>query len=232
MRQNYQNNEAAVLTAQQPEPAAWEQRELTDDQRRLVVSHMPLASAMAWRMRDYGVSQEDLRQEGCMGLCEAAMRYDESVRCSFAAYAAHWCRKMMLVAISRYGTPMQLPDSQRAAARFYSLDLEENPQEDDDETATDRLLAAPFRERENEEMLRKGQIRRIDEALGCLSRKERELVRLYYGFEAERLSLTEMAVAMGISKARASSIHRRALLKLEAALRERPLVDYLTLWME
>ena len=52
--------------------------ELTDDARLLVISHMPLAYAMAWRMRDCGISLEDLRQEGCLGLCEAAMRYDES----------------------------------------------------------------------------------------------------------------------------------------------------------
>ena len=67
---------------------------LNDDCRLLVISHMPLAYAMAWRLKDCGVSLEDLRQEGCLGLCEAATRYNEQLGCRFATYASYWCRKM------------------------------------------------------------------------------------------------------------------------------------------
>ena len=188
--------------------------ELTDDRRLLVISHMPLAYAMAWRMRDYGVSLEDLRQEGCIGLCEAAMRYDESQGCRFATYAAHWCRKMMLMAIYRYGAPMRLPERERNAIRFYRLDNGENPQAGEKEA--------------DEDLLRAGQLRRIDEALGCLTPTEQQIIAQSFGIDTERLSLTEIATGLGISKARASVLHSRALRKLEAELRKRPLVDYLT----
>ena len=176
--------------------------ELTDDHRLLVISHMPLAYAMAWRMRDCGISLEDLRQEGCLGLCEAALRYDENMDCSFATYASHWCRKMMLMAIHRGKTADSLQDET----------LRE--QEDD------------------EDLLRTGQQRRIDDCLQCLTQQEQQIIRRFYGFETKRLSLTEIASSMGFSKARASALHRRSLQKLEAALREHPLVDYLTPWLE
>jgi RNA polymerase sigma factor (sigma-70 family) len=176
--------------------------ELTDDCRLLVISHMPLAYAMAWRMKDRGVSLEDLRQEGCLGLCEAAMRYNETIDCTFATYASHWCKKMMYLAIRRH----QSSDSVQ----------EENirePEKDDD-------------------LLRTGQRQRIDEALQCLTKQEQQLVRLFYGLDGEQFSITEIATEMGFTKARASALHQRALRKLEKALMERPLVDYLAPWLD
>ncbi len=175
---------------------------LTDDCRLLVISHLPLAYAMAWRMKDCGISLEDLRQEGCLGLCEAALRYDETADCSFAAYASHWCRKMILMAIHRHRTTDREPESL-------------HPEEKDDE-----------------DLLRIGQQHRIDDALRCLTPKEQQIVRQFYGLDAKRFSLTEIAASLGISKARASNLHTRALKKLETALMERPLVDYLTPWLE
>ena len=137
---------------------------LTDDCRLLVISHMPLAYAMAWRMKDYGVSLEDLRQEGCLGLCEAAMRYDESADCSFAAYASHWCRKMMLAAINRYKSTDNTPPE-----------------------------APLLEEQEDADLLRTGQRHRIDDALKCLTQNEQQVIRQFYGLDTERRSLTEIA---------------------------------------
>lgn len=171
--------------------------ELTDDGRLLVISHMPLAYAMAWRMKDCGVSLEDLRQEGCLGLCEAALRYDETVDCNFATYARHWCRKMMYKAINRRQTAGDLQDE-------------------------------TFREEaEDEDLLRSAQLRRIDESLQCLAPEEQQVIKQFYGLDTKRLSLTEIAASLGFSRSRASAIHLRALQKLEKALTERPLVDYL-----
>ena len=176
--------------------------ELTDSCRLLVTNHIPLAYAMAWRMKDCGVSLEDLRQEGCLGLCEAAMRYDEDANCSFATYARHWCRKMMFMAIHRGRTAESL--------------REETLREETDD----------------EDLLRSGQLRRIDDAMQCLTPQERQIIRQFYGLGTERRSLTEIANGFGFSKARASTLHLRALRKLEKAFREHPLADYLTPWLE
>lgn len=175
--------------------------ELTSDCQKLVALHMPLAYAMAWKLKDCGLSLDDLQQESLLGLCEAALRYDEDAGCSFATYASYWCRKMMLTAIRRH----------RAAG---SQPVEQCP------------------EPENEDLLRIGQQQRIDDALQGLSSQEQQFVRLFYGFGTKRLDLMETASTLGISKARASVIHAKALRKLEAALTKRPLVDYLSLWLE
>lgn len=176
--------------------------ELSDDCRLLVISHMPLAYAMAWRLKDCGVSLDDLRQEGCLGLCEAAMRYNENVDCSFATYASHWCKKMMYLAIRRHKTG----DAQQEGT---------------------------FREEEDcEDLLRAGQKQRIDDSLQCLTPKEQQVVRQFYGLDGERLSLTKIATLLGISIPRVSTLHQRALRKLEKALMDRPLVDYLAPWLE
>lgn len=198
----------------------------------LVVSHLPLAYAMAWRLRDCGVSLEDLRQEGALGLCEAAKRYDENIGNTFAAYASYWCRKMMLKAIRRYGMPVRLPERERRALRFYSLDAEEKQTEICDGMGKNQLLNTCYQESEQEDQLRRAQQRRIGDALQCLSPLERQVVRLYYGIDCKQLSLTEIAAEMGFSASRAASLHAEALPKLETEFRHRPLVDYLEQWLD
>ena len=232
MRQDVQKNEVAALETKLHERSVRRFSELTDDCRLLVISHMPLAYAMAWRMKDYGVTLEDLRQEGCVGLCEAALRYDESVDSTFAAYASYWCRKMMLLAIYRYGRPLQLPARERCAIHIYKLDTEVTPQAEDDERSADKTLAAAFRAQEDEGVLRMGQQHRIADALQCLEPREQLIVRLFYGIDTESLSLTEIASQLGLSKARTTILQRHALRKLEKALMERPLVDYLAPWLQ
>lgn len=203
MRHNVQKKEVAALQTKLPEESEKRLSELTDDLRLLVISHIPLAYAAAWRMRGCGIDLDDLRQQGCLGLCEAALRYDETANCSFAAYASYWCKKMIYMALSRK------------------------------KESADSLPDTPLRdEEEDADLLRTGQRHRIDDALGCLTEKEQEVVRQYYGLDTERLSLTEIASLLGISKTRASALHSRALRKLEAALMERPLVDYLAPWLE
>lgn len=177
--------------------------ELTTDGRLLVVSHLPMAYAMAWRMKDCGVSLDDLRQEGCLGLCEAALRYDGDADVCFATYARPWCRKMMLLAI----------DAHRMCVGEQDEEFREDPEADEDQ-------------------LRSRQRERIDEALGCLLPKEQAIIRQYYGLDCEACSLTEIAASLGFSKTRASVLHFRALRKLRRALRKRPLEDYLTPWHE
>lgn len=203
MRHNVQKKEVAALQTKLQENSEKRLSELTDDCRLLVISHMPLAYAAAWRMRDCGIDLDDLRQEGCLGLCEAAMRYDETTDCSFAAYASYWCRKMIFMAINRNRQSAESP-----------------------------LEAQVRDEQEDDNMLRSAQQHRIADALECLTPMEQQIIRQFYGLEAERFSLTETASLLGISKARASALHSRALDKLEAALMERPLVDYLAPWLE
>ena len=195
MSQDVLKNEVAALEEKLQENSDERLGELTDDCRLLVISHMPLAYAMAWRMKDYGVSVKDLRQEGCLGLCEAALRYDESVGCRFATYASYWCRKKIFLAI-RHQNPSE--DLQEETLRL--------PEDEDDSFRTEQRKC-------------------IDEALQCLTQQEQQIIRLFYGLEGNELSITEISTALGLSKARITALHQRSLLRLKAKLGRRPFAD-------
>lgn len=190
-----------------------------------------MAMGMAWRLKDYGVTLEDLQQEACLGLCEAALRFDETAENNFAAYARHWCRKMMLEAINRYGAPMQLPPAQRREMRFYSLNLDQNNQDEDDNKMADRLQDGISIDQDNSEMLRQGQLLRLDDALTTLSPQEQDVVRMLHGLGGEPMTMQEVGMALGFSKQHISKIHQSALRKLNDALAQRPLDEYLAPWM-
>lgn len=230
MRQNVLTNEATGLDNAMPRQHDTMPGQLTPEMQQLVARHMPMAQKMVWRLKDYGVGLNDLQQEACMGLCEAAPRYDAKSEASFATYARHWCRKRMLLAIERYGAPMQLPAKERIELRFYSLDLDTNSHDEEDDGMADRLQSGICIEQDNSEAIRRGQLQRLDEAMACLAPQEQEIVRLVHGLDGNPVTTTEAATAMGLSKQRASVIHRNALRKLNDALAKRPLAEYLSPW--
>ncbi len=54
---------------------------------RLVTENLPLVHACANRFRGRGADYEELFSAGCVGLCKAAGRFDESLGFSFSTYA-------------------------------------------------------------------------------------------------------------------------------------------------
>lgn len=76
---------------------------------RLVEANLRFVVKVAKRYRGYGVSLQDLINEGNLGLIEAAKRFDPSRKVKFISYAVWWIRQMMLTAISNMGHPMRLP---------------------------------------------------------------------------------------------------------------------------
>ncbi len=76
---------------------------------QLVEANLGLVRAIA---RDYarrGVDEEDLYQEGVLGLMRAAELFDESIDGSFAGYASPWIRGEIRFAIRKSGL-VRLPD--------------------------------------------------------------------------------------------------------------------------
>ena len=58
----------------------------------LVTSHLRFVVALARRYSGYGLPQEDLIQEGNVGLMKAVKRFDPSWGVRLASYAVHWIR--------------------------------------------------------------------------------------------------------------------------------------------
>ena len=75
----------------------------------LISAHMPLVRAVARGYRNKGLSQEDLLQEGYMGLLRAADRFREGLGTRFSSYATWWIREAMQRALIR-SRFIRLPD--------------------------------------------------------------------------------------------------------------------------
>lgn len=58
----------------------------------LVMANLRLALKLASENKQFGVPLEDLMNEGVLGLCEAARKYDPAFGVKFSGYAAFWVR--------------------------------------------------------------------------------------------------------------------------------------------
>ncbi|HEY9294527.1 MAG TPA: sigma-70 family RNA polymerase sigma factor [Microlunatus sp.] len=86
--------------------------------RRFVESNLRLV-AMVTR-REAGRSrmpENELFQEGCLGLIEAVRRFDHRRGLRFATYALHWIRAYVGAVTANHGGDLNLPSSQAERAR-------------------------------------------------------------------------------------------------------------------
>jgi RNA polymerase sigma factor (sigma-70 family) len=82
-----------------------------DEKAREELIHrlLPLIHATARRYRTEGLEQDDLLQEGIVGLLRALQRFDPERGVPFAAYATWWIRQSLQEARSDFIRPLRLP---------------------------------------------------------------------------------------------------------------------------
>jgi RNA polymerase primary sigma factor len=83
----------------------------------LIESNLGFVIKIAKEYRDTGIPFEDLVSEGCVGLIEAARRYDPSRDCKFVTYAMWWIRKGILSAVVRQSGVVRVPTYHREQVR-------------------------------------------------------------------------------------------------------------------
>lgn len=76
---------------------------------RLIQSGISLVVAIARRYYSRHLEQEDLVQEGILGLAEAVDRFDADRGAGFATYATYWIRRRILAALERNMHLIRLP---------------------------------------------------------------------------------------------------------------------------
>jgi RNA polymerase primary sigma factor len=77
--------------------------------QEIIESNLRLVVRLSQRFRGRGLCDEDLIQEGNIGLLEVIDRFDHHLGFRFSTYAAFWIRQAIQVAVRRQGSMIRLP---------------------------------------------------------------------------------------------------------------------------
>ncbi len=80
--------------------------------KQLVESNLRFVVSFSKKFRGWGLSFQDLINEGNIGLMEAAKRFDPKKGTRFITYAVWWIRQAIIHAISEQGGPFRIPQKQ------------------------------------------------------------------------------------------------------------------------
>jgi RNA polymerase sporulation-specific sigma factor len=163
----------------------------------LYARYLPICRLLARRYAGSGLEEEDLTQEGMIGLMEAARRFDPQKRVPFEAYA----RKCIL---SKILSALNALSAQKRKADLDSLPLDEQKNCFIPHTpAPDELFI------ENEENQR-----RSEQIFSLLSPSESDTLRLYLcGY-----SYVQIAARLGLPQKSVDNALQRVRRKLRSAL--------------
>jgi RNA polymerase primary sigma factor len=196
---------------------------------RLVESNLRFVVSYAKRYRGLGVSFLDLIHEGNLGLIEAARRFDPQRNVKFITYAVWWIREAMMHVLSDQTRAFSFPPKLFAMLHNAPDDVSLN-----EPLASDQQNGGEGRERLDllpqdqvpidDEMIHQADLDELLDALDDLDGKEREVVRLRFGFEDDQEhTLQEIGERLHLSRERVRQIETRAKEKLRrsAKLRSR-----------
>ena len=88
---------------------------------RLVTSHLRFVVKLARRFSGYGLPEEDLIQEGNIGLMKAVKRFDPAHRVRLAAFAVHWIKAEIHDYILRNWRTVKVATTKAQRKLFFNL---------------------------------------------------------------------------------------------------------------
>ncbi len=115
--------QAPMLDADRELELARRWREDRDEQalHELTTAYMRLVVSMASRFRNYGLPIGDLVQEGCVGLMQAAARFEPEREVRFSTYAAWWIRSAIQDYVLRNWSIVRTGTTAAQKALFFNL---------------------------------------------------------------------------------------------------------------
>jgi len=112
-----------VLTAEEEYSLAVKFRADNDLEaaRQLIVSHLRLVASIARGYNGYGLPQQDLIQEGNIGLMKAVKRYDPERGVRLVSFAMHWIKAEMHEYIVRNWRMVKIATTKAQRKLFFNL---------------------------------------------------------------------------------------------------------------
>ncbi len=116
-------NSIALLTDEEEKNYATDllENNNVDAARKLILSHLRLVVKMARSYSGYGLSQEDLIQEGNIGLMKAVKRFDPKVGVRLVSFAIHWIRAEMHEFILKNWRIVKIATTKSQRKLFFNL---------------------------------------------------------------------------------------------------------------
>jgi RNA polymerase sigma-32 factor len=113
----------------------------TADQQALVSDNRKLVYKIAGELHFLGAPFNDLVQEGCVGLCRAASKYDQTRGVKFSTYAAYWIRACMMAFALNTRGPVRFGSTKNQRKIFYHYSRIKRRLEEAGESATPEKIA-------------------------------------------------------------------------------------------
>jgi RNA polymerase sigma-32 factor len=114
---------APLLAADHERDLARRWRDNHDERalHELITAYLRLVVAMASRFRHYGLPMSDLVQEGCVGLMQAAARFEPEREVRFSTYATWWIRSAMQDFVLRNWSIVRTGTTSAQKSLFFNL---------------------------------------------------------------------------------------------------------------
>lgn len=114
---------APLLSFEHEQDLALRWRDQGDERalHELVSAYMRLVVSVAGRFRAYGLPRADLVQEGCVGLMQAAARFEPERGVRFSTYSTWWIRSSMQEYVLRNWSIVRSGTSAAQKALFFNL---------------------------------------------------------------------------------------------------------------
>lgn len=88
---------------------------LTDEQNKLVEDNIPLVHLTLRKFSNRAADYNDMYQQGCMGLCKAALYFDASLGYAFSTYAISMIEGEIMRYFREFSYKIKIPRSAMAA---------------------------------------------------------------------------------------------------------------------
>lgn len=232
----------------------------------LVRSNLRYVVSVANRYKGFGLSLEDLINEGNIGLIHAIRRFDPNRGVKLITYAVWWIRQSIMHSIADHTGTVRLPIKQaglmhkistthrkfrqefgreataeeladrlelkpadienvmRVYRRYLSLDA---PISESDETSYLDMLEEKNATSAEDNVFQHSLEDEIEELLADLEPREKEIIRMRYGFDGDPMTLEEIGKKIGLSRERIRQIEKKVIRRFRARAKNKTLLDFL-----